>query len=42
MQHRGGFADRSGARDLVDVAQKTQMSHGHSRNPANVYFSASL
>jgi len=36
------LADRSGARDLVDVAQKPQMSHGHRSDRPGVYFSASL
>jgi hypothetical protein len=42
VQHIRRLADRSSTRNLVDVAQKAQMSHGHSRNPASVYLSASL
>ena len=49
VHRRGGdmelsrrLADRSGARDLVDVAQKSQMSHGHRCGLPGVYFSASV
>jgi hypothetical protein len=42
MELFSGLADRSGPRDLVDVAQKPQMSHGHNWNPRSVYFPASL
>ena len=43
MELFSGLADRSGARDLVDVTQKPQMSHGHRRRSSErVLFGISL